>query len=263
MNAWACSLSSSMVPTTSAAPYAFASGQTRSNFSSPSSRLMELMMLLPWHYVSASSMARGSVVSIITGALILRHQLLVESGSISFSLVAIRGLKADVDNVRAVFHLPAGDFGGFFPLLLGDQILEEARADDVGAFADDQRTVAFFGFHQLDAGIVGAVRARGLRARRFALGHLSDGADVSWRGPAAAADDVQPAVLDEVLQLRGERLRRFEILVVFVRQARRSGNRRRAWKPSRASVRMWSVIKSGPVAQLSPMESRFACETEA
>ena len=47
-------------------------GQMRSNFSSPSSRLIELMMLLPWQYVSASSIAFGSVVSIITGALILR-----------------------------------------------------------------------------------------------------------------------------------------------------------------------------------------------
>ncbi len=60
-----------MVPTTSAAPYAFAMGQIRSNFSSPSSRLMELMMLLPWHHISALSIALGSVVSIITGALIL------------------------------------------------------------------------------------------------------------------------------------------------------------------------------------------------
>jgi hypothetical protein len=32
--------------------------------------LIELMMLLPWHQVSACSMALGSVVSIITGALI-------------------------------------------------------------------------------------------------------------------------------------------------------------------------------------------------
>ena len=32
-------------------------------------------MLLPWHQVSASSTARGSVVSIITGALILRISL--------------------------------------------------------------------------------------------------------------------------------------------------------------------------------------------
>ena len=47
------------------------SGQTSSNFSSPSSRLTELMMHLPWHHIRALSMALGSVVSTITGALIL------------------------------------------------------------------------------------------------------------------------------------------------------------------------------------------------
>ncbi len=65
--ACACSLSSSMQPTTSAAPYARASGVTRSNFSSPSSRLIELMIDLPWQYVSARSSATGSVVSIMIG----------------------------------------------------------------------------------------------------------------------------------------------------------------------------------------------------
>ncbi len=61
-----------MQPTTSAAPYWRASGQMSSNFSSPSSRLTELMMLLPWQYVSDNSTDFGSVVSIMTGALILR-----------------------------------------------------------------------------------------------------------------------------------------------------------------------------------------------
>jgi hypothetical protein len=37
-----------MVPTIRAAPYCRAIGQTVSNFSSPSSRLMELMIALPW-----------------------------------------------------------------------------------------------------------------------------------------------------------------------------------------------------------------------
>ena len=70
--ACACSLSSSMQPTTSAAPYARASGVTRSNFSSPSSRLTELMIDLPWQYVSERSMATGSVVSIMIGTRTLR-----------------------------------------------------------------------------------------------------------------------------------------------------------------------------------------------
>ena len=48
VKACACSLSSSMVPTTSAAPYTLAIGQIFSNFSSPSSRLIELMIDFPW-----------------------------------------------------------------------------------------------------------------------------------------------------------------------------------------------------------------------
>ncbi|MNH97313.1 hypothetical protein D3C73_500060 [compost metagenome] len=56
-----------MVPTTIAAPYLWINGVTSSNFSSPSSRLMELMIALPWQYCSARSITLGSVVSIISG----------------------------------------------------------------------------------------------------------------------------------------------------------------------------------------------------
>ncbi len=66
-------------------------------------------------------------------------------------------LQADVDDVGAVADLPAGDFGGLFPFLGGDQVLEEARADDVGALADDEGAVGVFRLDQFDAGIVGAV----------------------------------------------------------------------------------------------------------
>jgi hypothetical protein len=76
----------------------------------------------------------------------------------SFSSSRSEDLQAHVDDVRAVLHLPARDFAGLFPLLLGDQVFEQARADDVGALADDQRTVAVLGLHQLDAGIISAVR---------------------------------------------------------------------------------------------------------
>ncbi len=58
---------SSMQPTTSAAPNRRASGTTFSKRSSPSSRLTELMMALPWQYVSAISMTFSSVESIISG----------------------------------------------------------------------------------------------------------------------------------------------------------------------------------------------------
>ncbi len=87
----------------------------------------------------------------------LADQLVVERRDV-LDLVAIGALQADVDDVRAVLHLPARDLAGLFPLLLGDHVLEQPRADDVGALADDQRAVALLGLHQFDARIVGAMR---------------------------------------------------------------------------------------------------------
>ena len=181
----------------------------------------------------------------------------------SLHLVAIGALQADVDDVRAVLHLPARDFGGLFPLLFGDQVLEQARADDVGALADDQRAVALFGFDQFDAGIVGAMRGRLARRAGACPRHLRDGADVRGRGAAAAADDVQPAVVDELLELRGQRFRRLADTCLLHSAARRSDSRRCACDAISCSVRMWSVMNSGPVAQFRPTESRSACAMEA
>ncbi len=64
----------------------------------------------------------------------------------------------------------------------------------------------------------------GGRIGRTARGFLprticDDSADVIWTSAAATADNVEPAVIDEALQLSGESLRRFEILAFFVRQA--------------------------------------------
>jgi hypothetical protein len=47
-------------------------GQIFSNFSSPSSRLIELMMDFPWHQVRACSIASGFVVSMTSGVLTMR-----------------------------------------------------------------------------------------------------------------------------------------------------------------------------------------------
>ena len=46
--AWAWTLSSSMHPKMRAAPYFLASGTTRSSFSCPSSKLIELTIAFPW-----------------------------------------------------------------------------------------------------------------------------------------------------------------------------------------------------------------------
>ena len=148
-------------------------------------------------------------------------------------LVAVGALQADVDDVRAVLHLAARDLDGLLPFLFRDQILEKPRADDVGALADDQRTVAVFGFDQFDAGVISAMRRRLHFARLFAFDHLRDGGDVFIRGAAASADDIEPAVVGEALELIRERGRGFEIEPLLVRAARHSGSRRCASKPCR------------------------------
>jgi len=40
--------------------------------------------------------------------------------------------------VGAASHLAPGDFSGLFPQFRGNQIFELARADYIGAFADDE-----------------------------------------------------------------------------------------------------------------------------
>ena len=61
--------------------------------------------------------------------------------------LAVGALEADVDDVGAVLDLPARDFGGLFPLLFGDHVLEQAGADDIGPLAHNEGTVRVFGFH--------------------------------------------------------------------------------------------------------------------
>ncbi len=94
-----------------------------------------------------------------------------------------------------------------------------ARADHVGAFADDQRTRALLGFDDVDAGVHRAMRGISRTAWRFALNHLRDGANVLFGGAAAAAYHVQPATIDEALELLREGGGRFLIETFFVRQA--------------------------------------------
>ncbi len=129
-------------------------------------------------------------------------------------------MQAHVDNVRAVADLPARDLGGFFPLLLRHHVLEQPASDDVGSLAHDQRPVALFGLHQLDARIVRAVRARGKPPRALAVRHLRDGPDVRVGRAAAAAHHVEPPVLDEPFELRRERSGRLEILAILIGQPR-------------------------------------------
>ena len=149
----------------------------------------------------------------------LANQFFVKRLDVRF-FVALGALQADVHDVRATADLAAGDFAGLLPLFFRYQPLEKARANHVGAFADEQRARLVVSLDGLDAGINGAVRFRRERSRLLAFDHLRDGADVLFGGAAAAAHDVQPAVVDKFLELRRESARRFEVLSFFIRQTR-------------------------------------------
>ncbi len=147
----------------------------------------------------------------------LADQLLVKRRDVG-DLVAVGALQADVGDLRAVADLAAGDLAGLLPLLGRDQVLEGARADDVGALADQQRPVGGLRLHRIDAGVKGAGAGRRRAARRMAGGQAGQGADMLRRGAATAADDVDPAAGGEALDLRREAFRRLQIAAVFIRQ---------------------------------------------
>src|SRR6185295_4923515 len=69
----------------------------------------------------------------------LPDQLVVERRNV-LDLVAIGRLQTDIDDMRAVADLAPRNLARFFPFLAGDQVLEEPRTNDVGPFADDQRS---------------------------------------------------------------------------------------------------------------------------
>ena len=83
-------------------------------------------------------------------------------------------------------------------------------------------------------------------------------ADVLGRRAAAAADDVHPALGAEALDLRGQHLAASRCSGPPRRAARRSGSSEIGKREISASVRRWSVMKSGPVAQLRPMAKQVA-----
>ena len=86
-------------------------------------------------------------------------ELFVEEGDV-VELIAIARLEADIDDVGAVADLAAGNFGSLFPFFFRDEVFEEAGADDVGAFADDERAGGIFGFDDIDAGEIRAMGGR-------------------------------------------------------------------------------------------------------
>ena len=116
----------------------------------------------------------------------------------------------------AAFYLATGDFSGFFPLFGGDEILESARTDHVGALANNEWPSAFLSFDHFDAGVDGAMFLFGWAARRFSFGHLCDCANMLLSCSAAAAHNIEPAAIHEALELLRQRSRSFAIPAFLV-----------------------------------------------
>src|SRR6266849_3926520 len=117
----------------------------------------------------------------------LTNQLFVERRNI-FLLVTLGALQTDVDNVRTAANLPTSNFTGLFPLLVGHQIFEQPRTDNVSSLAHQQRPRAVLGFDSLNARIDRPVLLRGTLPRLLTVHHLRDCANVLL-GRAAASTD--------------------------------------------------------------------------
>src|ERR1700691_710145 len=106
--------------------------------------------------------------------------------------------------MRAIFYLPASDVRGFLPFLFRDEILEEPRANHIGALADDQRTIVLIGLDQFESRIIGPTWALGQRAWARPDGALHQDTNVFGSRPAAASHQIQPAVIEKAAQLRAQ-----------------------------------------------------------
>ena len=132
-------------------------------------------------------------------------------------LVAIGVLQVHVDDLRAALHLLARDLAGLFVLLRGDQPLELLRADLVRPLADDQRAVVVRRLDEVDAGVQRAAMLH-RHARPLAVDHRREGAGVVEARAAAAADDVEPALIGEALEHGRHLLRRLLVAALLVGQ---------------------------------------------
>ena len=130
-------------------------------------------------------------------------------------LVAIRILEAYVEDVRAAAHLHAPHFGSFLDLALGDQPLELAAAEHVGALADDHRARVVVDDERLDAGDDRAPDGRAL-ARPFARHRFHQQPDMLRRRPAASADQIDPTVFGEARDFSCEHLGRLIVMSFFI-----------------------------------------------
>ena len=127
----------------------------------------------------------------------------------------------DVEHLRAVLHLLAGDGERLLVLLLLDQSEELTRAGHVASLADVEEVVFRLHLQQIqprEPERVGLGRC-GRHMRSFATRQLGEVGDVCRRRAAASPDDVHESLVDKILDLDGHLLWRLVILSELVRQA--------------------------------------------
>ncbi len=130
-----------------------------------------------------------------------------------------RFVHVDVEDVGAVGDLVAGDLESRFVIAAADEAGEFFRAGDVRPLADDDE-IAFGPQRQrLQAAQARIAGNRRTRTRGDVFHCVGDGADVLGRRAAAAADDIEPAVLGELTQQPPHVLGRFVVAAEFVGQA--------------------------------------------
>ena len=111
-------------------------------------------------------------------------------------LVAIGIGEAGIEHLGPALDLGAPDLRPLLELLLDDEVLEPARADHVGALAHQDGPVVVRGVKRFDAAHRRCAGGGG-PARRASVGETREGGDVRGGSPAATADRIDPAFLDE------------------------------------------------------------------
>ncbi len=197
---------SSIVSAISAAPWALASGTTRSSLSRPASRLIELTIARPGDLLQRGlDHLRLGRVDLDRRRLGQRDPL-DDRAHLLVLVLALGQRDADVEHVGAAGHLVLGDLDEAVVVVGEQQLLGRARALRVDPLADQGRARLLHqrgrGHHARDLD-----RARlGALARRAAVDALADRPDVVGGRAAAAADDADAVALDELAERRRQRL---------------------------------------------------------
>ena len=137
-----------------------------------------------------------------------------------FRRIQHRVIHVDVDDLRAVFDLAAGDMHGRLVIAVSDKIQELLRTRDVGALPD----VHEIGVLRDDQRIKSAQTEILFHFRNPARGNAPDGfgnrLDVRGSRSAAAADDVQKVRFGELPENGAHDFRSLRIVSEFIGQSR-------------------------------------------